>query len=174
MDSDRRSAQYTKSAYYPAYDACLRSTDPEKTNCIAEAHEAYRVNQRNERDLVAQETTAGWTLVMSTAAIFGIILSVVGVALVWGTFRETRRTNEIARLDSRPWLDFSISVFRLIAFSRFESGEQNTRVYCVPEFIIKNWGRSPAVDVMYVFEAYSGSAVKERLINGFGFAEMAV
>ena len=139
-DSDRRSAQYTKSTYYPAYDACLSATVPEKTNCIAEAHEEYRANQRGERDLVAQETTAGWTIVMSTAAIFGIVLSVVGVALIWGTFRETRETNqitrEIGRAQVRAYLFFEVHETKLHARRRPSA-----------VVIVKNFGSSPAIDI---------------------------
>lgn len=156
-DSDRRSGHYTKSTYYPAYNACLSKSGAEKTNCIAEAHEAYRVNQRDERDLVAQETTAAWTLVMSTAAIFGIILSVVGVALVWGTFRETRRTNEIARLDGRPWVDFKVSAISNLQFPTSTSDRKSILFF--PKMNIRNWGRSPAIDVRYTLAAYSGHKI---------------
>jgi preprotein translocase subunit SecG len=96
-ESDYRKNAYAVAKYDPAYEACLRLAYPDKTDCISKAYQESRENERDERDLVAQETTAIWTFVMSVAALVGVVLSIFGVGLVWVTFRETRETNVISR-----------------------------------------------------------------------------
>jgi hypothetical protein len=92
-----RSAQYTADTYGPAYDACIRLPLESQPNCVANASGEYRENERKEQDLIAQQTTAVWTFLMGLAAIVGVAMSALGVYLVWTTFRETRKSNEIAR-----------------------------------------------------------------------------
>ncbi|MBK6491889.1 MAG: hypothetical protein IPF97_09430 [Sphingomonadales bacterium] len=65
-------------------------------DCIAEARQSQRENEREEQDLAAQKVTAWWTKIMGVAALIGMGLSAVGVWLVKTTFDETRRSNEIA------------------------------------------------------------------------------
>jgi hypothetical protein len=61
-------------------------------------------NRRNYADLVAQRSSALWAKIMGIAALIGMGLSAVGVALVWITFKETQKTNEITATVSRPIL----------------------------------------------------------------------
>ena len=147
LASDHRRHDYTVGTHYPKYDACVDLIGKDKTNCIAKAQNENRENERQERDLVAQETTATWTLVMSGAAILGVMLSVLGVLLVWVTFRETRKTNEIARLGGRPWVEFSI--FEVADFQYPVSDHKDAWFGMKPEFWLKNWGQSPAIDISF-------------------------
>jgi hypothetical protein len=94
--SYERSAKYTADTYSPAYDSCFRLPVDSQANCVAEANNEYRENERKEQDLIAQQTTAVWTFLMGCAAIIGMSLSALGVYLVWTTFRETRKANEKA------------------------------------------------------------------------------
>lgn len=141
LASDYRRHNYTSATYYPKYDACVEAVGKSKADCIAKAQNENRENERQERDLVAQETTAAWTLVMSGAAIFGVMLSIVGVWLVWATFGETKKANEIIRSDGRPWLDFRGIEFRKLEF------QPGSFFNCTPKFTIQNFGKSPAFDV---------------------------
>lgn len=77
-------------------DRCLSLARLDKIDCATKARDEHRVYQRDEQDLVAQKTSALWTMIMGWAATFGMVLSAVGVYLVWTTFAETRRSNEIA------------------------------------------------------------------------------
>ena len=63
-----------------------------------------RDKQREYEDLVSQRKSALWAMIMGVAALAGMALSVVGVVLVWTTFNETRRANEIAKLQNRPFM----------------------------------------------------------------------
>lgn len=92
----QRKAEYTTESYSPAYEACLSLSGPSQSDCITEANNEYRENDRKEQDLVAQQTTAVWTFLMGCAAIVGMMLSGLGVYLVWTTFAETRKANQIA------------------------------------------------------------------------------
>lgn len=53
-------------------------------------------NNREIRDLQAQEKSAYWAESMFWAAAISVLLSMIGIGLVWTTFRETRKANEIA------------------------------------------------------------------------------
>jgi hypothetical protein len=94
--SYERSAEYAAYTYGPAYNACIRLPPPDQKDCIAKAKQEWSENTRGERDLVAQQVMSVWTFLMGCAAIVGMILSAVGVALVYSTFQETKRTADAA------------------------------------------------------------------------------
>lgn len=96
-EASRRQTHYSNNTYTPARNACLISPVKYQANCVAEAANEARKNERDEQDLVAQRVTALWTYIMGTAAVVGMVLSAVGVFLVWTTFRATREANEITR-----------------------------------------------------------------------------
>ncbi len=65
--------------------------------CFAKQNEANRKNERDERDLVAQEVTAAWTRVTAFAAIVGVVASIFGLGLIWAAYQATQDTNRITR-----------------------------------------------------------------------------
>ena len=83
---------------------------------------------------------------MGIAALIGMGLSLVGVALVWTTFRETRKANEIAKADERPWLNFAPGIDGHITIC-FDTLDFNISVS------ITNHGGRPANDVYGKIEA---------------------
>lgn len=106
-----RQAAYEQEARYESADygkhiadqirkACVNPAAPEEANCLKKGLAEYRLkshdNQREYDDLAAQRTSALWTSIMGVAALIGMGLSAIGVALVYTTFNETRRTNRIA------------------------------------------------------------------------------
>ena len=120
----------------------------DKIDCATKARDEHRAYQRDEQDLVAQKTSALWTMIMGWAATFGMVLSAVGVYLVWTTFAETRRANEIARealiVGNRAWLIVdSVDVSGL--FYAFDGPDVVISGKIV--FIIKNTGKSAATDI---------------------------
>lgn len=98
--------------------------------------EQEKDNRRDYADLVAQRSSALWAKIMGIAALIGMGLSLIGVALVWTTFRETRKANEISRTSQRPWLDANI---KLHGISKVASGYA-LRI----EVMIENVGSIPA------------------------------
>jgi hypothetical protein len=81
--------------------SCVRLIGDEKANCIAKYRQESRTNERNEQDLVAQRQSANWAYIMGAAAVIGMVLSVIGVVLVWTTFDETRRANLLSKAQQR-------------------------------------------------------------------------
>lgn len=106
-----------------------------ENNCRREIEDSYRDYYKEARDLEAQRTTAIWTAFMGAAALLGMAVSIIGVGLVFITFREARRSNLIAMSDRKPSLDADTIVFH-------EQGE-SIKV----QIDIKNFGQSEARDV---------------------------
>ena len=77
-------------------DRCLPLAGSKQADCINEEREAARQGYRDEYDLEAQRITAVWTAHMGIAAIIGMAASLIGVGLVWTTFRETRKAANIS------------------------------------------------------------------------------
>lgn len=104
QESDQRHADYSRRAADQIQRACGATALAQKPNCIKEAVSEYRLkqrdNQREYEDLVAQKTSALWTSLMGVAALIGMFLSAVGVALVYTTFSEAKKTNRIAMRES--------------------------------------------------------------------------
>jgi hypothetical protein len=107
-EADYKTAEYSAYTYEKVGQSCLRLSSPDKVECLAQARHERRAYERNEQDLVAQRQSALWAYIMGAAAVIGMGLSVIGVFLVWTTFNETRRANEIASrvsaADLRPYL----------------------------------------------------------------------
>jgi hypothetical protein len=76
---------------------CAPLPPQQKNKCDAEVSNTYRSYRKETRDLEAQRTTALWTAFMGAAALLGMAVSIIGVGLVYITFRATRQSNEIAR-----------------------------------------------------------------------------
>jgi len=132
-----RSYQYARNAEREIAKRCVPPVTTDGPRCAEEAKEAAREYQRKEQDLAAQRVSAWWTSVMGAAAIFGAVLSALGVFLVWTTFRETRKANVIAMADRRPALHPEAVNFRV---------EGDTIKAEIP---LKNFGQSDAENVSF-------------------------
>jgi hypothetical protein len=89
-------SEYTEYTRDKVTQACAGGDKLENIKCVTEAFEAKREYEYNQSDLVAQRQSALWAYIMAAAAVFGIALSAVGVFLVYTTFHETRKANQIA------------------------------------------------------------------------------
>ena len=69
--------------------------------CYREARQRARPAIRDEYDLEAQRTMAAWTRAMGIAAVVGMVVGIIGVSLIWTTFRETRRAAVYAGIGAR-------------------------------------------------------------------------
>lgn len=110
---------------------------------MAKARHEQRVNEREERDLVAQRQSALWAFVMAGAAVLGMGLSAVGVFLVWTTFNAAREGNTISErigeAQTRAYLTVTGAT---------------VKVHGIPEirFTVRNSGNSPARDFIPAYE----------------------
>ena len=95
-----RSRVYADNAEYQITHTCRAKALAEQPDCIRDTQQAKRENQRDEQDLAAQKISAWWTRVMGAAALVGMGISIVGVYLIWTTFRETKESNVIAKAEA--------------------------------------------------------------------------
>jgi hypothetical protein len=153
--ADDHTREYAAYAYDKIWKTCPSPIIGDHYECSAQARHEQRAYERDEQDLVAQRQSALWAYIMGAAAVIGMGLSVVGVLLVWTTFRETKRANEIteriAKLERRPWISLSMAVSDFANFSRDD--------FCLRVAItIKNVGQSPA----------NGVSIRAKGFNALG------
>jgi hypothetical protein len=140
QEAKDRHADYTRRAADQIERVCLARPASQKAYCIKEAVGEYRLkardNEREHKDLVAQQTAALWAGTMGIAALLGMFLSAIGVALVYTTFRETQRAADAAHDANRPWLEVCVCVNEIVLDHGGVSASIN--------FQILNRGNSPA------------------------------
>ena len=160
--ADAQSREYAAYTQDQERQDCFPLAGYDKSDCIAEKRHEYRADRRNERDLVAQRKSANWAYIMGAAAVIGMVLSVVGVALVWTTFAETRKANQIALMEHRPWIlielvKATVSSNRTRSVTDPAAGtytsnteySQLSPVQIVAEFTLINKGNRPAKNLTY-------------------------
>lgn len=106
--------QYNIYAKQHVRENCGKLVQYKRFECVAKSLQEQRAYHRDEYDLVAQRQAALWGYTMAVAAIAGLLLSFIGVVLVWTTFQATKIANEIARQSFRPWIEFSIEHIQLV------------------------------------------------------------
>jgi uncharacterized Tic20 family protein len=108
--ADANAREYSAYTDQQIRQSCVRLVGDEKANCIAKYRQERRNNERNEQDLVAQRQSANWAYIMGAAAVIGMVLSVIGVVLVWTTFDETRRANILSKAQQRARISMEFDV----------------------------------------------------------------
>ena len=89
--ADYETSEHAKYTSDKIAETCIGIASVKKITCLGDAIDAQRAYERDEQDLVAQRQSALWAYIMAAAAVIGVGLSVIGVFLVWTTFRETKR-----------------------------------------------------------------------------------
>lgn len=125
--ADNNSHNYSEYTRNKIANTCVGLPHLEKTKCSYEATDKQREYRTNQRDLVAQKTSALWAYIMGAAAVIGMGLSVIGVFLVWTTFQEAHRQANIAEMalseerearkqSNRPWVTISGTISNGVAW----------------------------------------------------------
>lgn len=117
-------------------------------DCQTQARETARPEQRDEYDLEAQRIMAAWTRAMGKASLIGVAVVLIGLGLIFVTFRETRRAASAAVSSAhadRAWICHH-SFEKGTLSGVFVDGHPIRNGY-VFSAIFKNMGRSPAIDV---------------------------
>jgi hypothetical protein len=108
-------------------------------------------NRRDHADLVAQRSSALWAKIMGIAALIGMGLSFVGVALVWTTFREAKQANVIAAKAAHDQLRaYIVQHSGTAKRKRGAVGKIKIEATC----IISNQGQTPAYDVLFSVQCF--------------------
>lgn len=109
----------------------------EAQNTKTDPYEKER-NEREIRDLQAQENSAYWAGAMFYATCVAVILSIVGIFLIYITFRAQRNGNDIAKdtaaLQLRPY----------VMLTDDKLGDGKLEVGEIFYFAIRNFGQTPA------------------------------
>ena len=114
-------------------------TPPEPDLTSATCDQSYY----DREDLDAQRDMAKWTRIMGIAAIVGIILSGIGIGLIYSTFVAAHKANQIALSAQRAWLTLEIEnegALRILP----ETADLNIK------WTIKNIGREVAKNLRIV------------------------
>ncbi len=142
---------YAESTDGQIRDLCVGSSLQSRVECAKEIIAANRESERGERDLEAQQSMARWTLIMGVVAGAGLLISLIGVVLVYITFRETRRAadagfraNEIAQESSQRQLRPYVHIEGMKP-ERPKSGMKDISI------TIKNFGHTPAENIRTAF-----------------------
>lgn len=93
---DQAPAAYSDTAKKKAMESCAGQETGAAYECIYEKVESSQEQARGEQDLIAQQKSANGTLITAAAALISLFVSMVGIGLVYTTFAETRKANEIA------------------------------------------------------------------------------
>lgn len=149
----QKTQYYKDAARIRANRRCVPLPRPEIRQCVHEEYNAARQREHDEYDLQAQLVTSAWTRAMGIAAIIGMSVGILGVGLVFFTFRETRNANKIAReaLEGqlRPWVKArfaEVHGFRMV----------NRRPHFRIGVRLDNVGQSPALGLAYAAFIYFG------------------
>ena len=141
VEAEQNSSNYADSTRIDAEARCQDAADDMKAHCIHEVQQAARPEQRDEYDLEAQRTMAAWTKAMGKAAIIGMFVGILGVGLIWVTFRETRRTAEVAKDNLDALYESERAIIHAVSGDVGELSGQKRHTVAI-EF--RNKGRSPA------------------------------
>lgn len=106
-------ALYASNADHRIRDTCLTPAVENQEECARQARDTAYQQQNDANDLSAQRIMALWTFIMGAAAVAGVWLSVVGVWLIFVTFRETQKANELLARGLKPNLKFNWANFAI-------------------------------------------------------------
>ena len=140
---DQTPAAYSDTAKNKAQQDCVKLEDDAAFECIYEKVTASQEQARGEQDLDAQQRSANGTAITAFVALIGLAVSVVGIGLVYTTFKETRKANIIARegMERQLRAYLTSSDFK----TRGMIGPNNRFVEMVIQAIVHNSGQTPAL-----------------------------
>lgn len=91
-----KAEKYIEHARVQVQARCALVAPQDKRECVREEVQAARQGEHDEYDLQAQLVTSAWTRAMGMAALIAMVAGIIGVALVFITFRETKRAAQSA------------------------------------------------------------------------------
>lgn len=141
-EASKHAAQYADPSHIAVNGRCRSLAPTEQSKCITERREAIREGQRKEGDLEAQRIMAIWTRAMGIAAIIGMSVGILGVGLIYTTFRETKRGADEAFRNVEAFIEAERAILHIV-----DGGVGPSNIDHRPELIfveVVNRGRAPA------------------------------
>jgi hypothetical protein len=155
-EAETRNVDYARHTIRRIAQSCDGGASEARATCLRQGAQEYRLQVRNNlreyEDLAAQKTSALWTSIMGVAALLGMALSAIGVALVWTTFRETRRSADLANSNFRAFLDAERCRIKITPQSVEDNGGL-ARAALTLHLKLSNIGRSPATLTGVTYQA---------------------
>lgn len=137
--------------------------------CVQLQIESTREFLVSEWDLDAQQQMALFTRIMGYTAVFGTVIGVGSVLLIYATLASTQQMTRDARkvgdAQSRAWLSVNCS---LSTQNIQKSQDGRTGIYITTSAHMKNHGRSPATKVSFIAELVfknPGSGTPEEMLR---------
>lgn len=163
--ANAKRSEYARYTSEKVTKTCLGLVGAERAGCFYDAANAQAEYEYNQADLIAQRQSALWGYIMAFAAVIGMVLSAVGVWLVWTTFRATKEANEISQTafdyQFRPWIKLEPSFGRLVF-------ENNSDLRVKGYIKCENMGQFPATGVSISATFLEREWTSPRIINGMG------
>ena len=165
LEQERRAhdaaTEYARYAQAEIEDTCRRKSEPERSDCARDAIASARQAQTQAHDLYAQQTVALWTTVMSVAAIIGVLLSTIGIYLIYATFQQTVRGARWAGVGARH-SHRALTHMRRVADSELRpylfvekvEFEERTGGWHQVTVWFKNFGKIPARRISVISRCY--------------------
>jgi|GEM_PF-3111326 len=174
QEAQHRIAHYSEYSSEEIANACLGLPSLDQEVCVEKATKRADLEQREyergELDLVAQQKMALWTAIMGIAALIGMALSVIGVWLVWTTFRETRRQAQIAQDNLEAYREAERGHLEVHVRSGTKSSTSDTIAY---DTQMHNVGRS-SVKVLSIHYDILKKPEPKEIYKGATFEEFNV
>ncbi len=105
--ANAKAREYSRYTGDKVAETCIGIPRPDRINCLYDAMDAQSEFSYNQADLAAQRQSTLWAKIMAAAAIVGMILSALGVWLVYTTFKETKRSADLIVEQARAYVSFS-------------------------------------------------------------------
>lgn len=139
---DKTPAAYSEAAKSKAQQDCVGLEPDAMFECIYEKVESSQQQAHDEQDLTAQQKSANGTMITAALAFLGLAVSAVGIGLVYTTYAEARKANEIA---------LEIGQAQTRAYLSLESCEVIIQHQGPPllKFSVANKGASPSTDGLF-------------------------
>lgn len=129
---DYRPSQHTGQSN----NICIK-IPPAISFCPEEQNNSSADAQRSDNDLYAQQEMADWAFLMAAGSAAGFLLSIIGIGLIYVTFRATRQANAIAR---QVGIDETQAYVHLKSIRWYEAGDNFHFV-----FFVQNSGTTPCL-----------------------------
>lgn len=155
-----------------AVQRCAAQPLSQQYVCIDDVRSAAAVNERDEHDLIAQETTAVWATVMAALALIGSFISIAGIYLVRRSLEHTATAVEIAnetlsisKAEQRSW----VTLEREVECDFTNRGDFMGDIHW--NYNLKNKGKSPAYGINTFFKIIKRGHLQHLRSELEGFVE---
>ena len=153
-NAERRSAEFVRmGAARTKIDCQIALNNPTKPLCGQSVDDQVRSQIRSEEELAAQKLSAQWTRIAGISALAALLTGFIGIILVYRTFKETQKSNEISTNSQRPWISVDFTPIDVCCVT-------DSAVHFSGNITVSNVGNTSAIHVKIdpgVFAGHMGA-----------------